>query len=137
MTKNQRCIQWTQAAKECYDRGCVCEKCPIKDLIETHCFMKTSVIELVRKFGAPPEKLSNGMNENKRSVIDAIMNGCDTYEDMSKETGKELGAIQGIIRQLYKEAHYKGWKPQKKGLENKSLLPQFISFVRNGGFEGC
>jgi hypothetical protein len=137
MTKNQRCIQWTQTAKECYDRGCVCKECPIKDLIETHCFMKTAVIELVRKFGKPPKKLSNLFTSYELSVLDSIKDGCNTFADIAERLNKSKTATEGIVHLLYKKARLKGWKPKEKGIVNKSLLPQFISFVRNGGFEGC
>lgn len=44
---------WTPSAIECYERGCVCNGCPMNDLIGGWCRMKQSVLELVRKFGVP------------------------------------------------------------------------------------
>ena len=45
--------RWTIDAINCYKRGCVCEGCPIQNLISSKCFMKASVIELVKVLGAP------------------------------------------------------------------------------------
>ena len=50
---------WTRSAIDCYEIGCCCSKC---FLYETYfkngvhkCMMKNTVIELVRKFGAPQD----------------------------------------------------------------------------------
>lgn len=52
---------WTQSAVECYQIGCSCKKCFIYKMYfkksDTKCKMKESVIELVRKFGAPQDNL--------------------------------------------------------------------------------
>ena len=46
--------RWTIDALTCYNRGCVCKGCPIKNLItSSKCKMKASVMELVKKIGAP------------------------------------------------------------------------------------
>lgn len=46
--------RWTSTAIDCYKRGCVCAGCPMKELIKSQkCMMKSSVLELVRKFGIP------------------------------------------------------------------------------------
>lgn len=50
---------WTQGSIDCYKRGCNCNGCYVKDMLETRCDMKRAVMELIRKFGLPPE------NENK------------------------------------------------------------------------
>lgn len=47
--------RWSVDAINCYKRGCICEGCPIKNLISSKCFMKSTVIELVKKLGAPKE----------------------------------------------------------------------------------
>lgn len=44
---------WTNSAKECYRRGCICNGCPIKEVYKIKCHMKESVIGLVKKFGIP------------------------------------------------------------------------------------
>lgn len=51
---------WTPTAVDCYNIGCQCSKCNLhklyfKDRIGK-CKMKETVIELVRKIGAPEEE---------------------------------------------------------------------------------
>ena len=60
---------WTQTAKECYLRGCVCQGCPLNEVMETPCRMKMAVFELVRKFGAPPEKIKTNEYYTERKEI--------------------------------------------------------------------
>ncbi len=48
---------WTPTAVECYKLGCNCSKCNLNKLYFSDsifkCKMKDTVIELVRRFGAP------------------------------------------------------------------------------------
>ena len=47
---------WTPTAIDCYSIGCCCYKCNLYKIYfnkGTRCRMKETVIELVRKFGAP------------------------------------------------------------------------------------
>ncbi len=48
---------WTPTAIECYELGCRCSKCNLYKIYFSHssfqCKMKETVIELVRKIGAP------------------------------------------------------------------------------------
>ena len=54
MGKSGSIQRWTPSAVECYQRGCICSNCPIKELIKSQkCQMKASVIELVRLYGIP------------------------------------------------------------------------------------
>lgn len=49
--------RWTVAARQCHERGCICEGCFYKDFFEKSsqkCQMKASVLELVRIIGKPP-----------------------------------------------------------------------------------
>jgi hypothetical protein len=49
---------WTNAAIDCYKRGCVCSGCYFENFFtDEHqkCQMKFAVIELVKKFGRPKE----------------------------------------------------------------------------------
>ena len=50
---------WTPTAVECYQLGCRCSKCIINNVYFAEssfkCKMKETVIELVRKYGVPPE----------------------------------------------------------------------------------
>lgn len=46
--------RWTPAAVQCYQRGCVCKGCFYDEFFTADkCKMKSSVMELVRKLGAP------------------------------------------------------------------------------------
>lgn len=51
---------WTRSAKDCYSIGCNCEKCLLYKVLETECKMKYTVMELVKKCGAPTETLHRG-----------------------------------------------------------------------------
>lgn len=48
---------WTQSAIDCYKIGCNCQKCNLYQIYfnntSTKCKMKDTVIELVRRIGAP------------------------------------------------------------------------------------
>lgn len=61
-------IRWTKEAKACYDNGLRCSMCPIAEDIKLQCQMKPIVLELVRKFGKPKERidecLKNYLSEN-------------------------------------------------------------------------
>jgi len=51
---------WTPTAIECYRIGCRCSLCNLYKIYfskESKCKMKETVIELVRKIGAPQEDL--------------------------------------------------------------------------------
>ena len=45
--------RWTQEAINCFNRGCVCSGCIIKNIMQTQCKMKQTVIELVKRHGVP------------------------------------------------------------------------------------
>ena len=52
---------WTPSAIDCYSIGCNCSKCYLHKLYflgkESKCMMRSTVIELVRKLGAPDRGL--------------------------------------------------------------------------------
>jgi hypothetical protein len=51
---------WTPTAVDCYSIGCICSKCSLYNIYFSHsdgkCRMKETVIELVRKLGAPSKE---------------------------------------------------------------------------------
>lgn len=50
--------RWTMSAKECLDRGCVCDGCKYSEYFKGtryKCQMKKYVIALVKKFGHPKD----------------------------------------------------------------------------------
>ncbi len=48
--------RWTESAIGCWKRGCNCAGCYYENFFTSKrkCQMKSAVIELVRKFGPPP-----------------------------------------------------------------------------------
>lgn len=60
--------RWSQTAKECYMRGCICKGCPVYELIfkerTAKCQMKTAVIEMVRKLGITEDMKRNDIIED-------------------------------------------------------------------------
>lgn len=55
MTKQEIYIHyWTHSSVECYNRGCNCMNCPIKNIMTSQqCRMKKMVMELVTHLGRP------------------------------------------------------------------------------------
>ncbi len=55
---------WTPTAIDCYKLGCMCSRCNLYKIYfskgNVRCRMKETVIELVRKFGAPEGVEENG-----------------------------------------------------------------------------
>ena len=127
---------WTEDSIFCYKRGCNCSGCYMKNILESDiCRLKTAVIELVRKFGAPVEKEENVFTESQQKIIDAIIEGCDSIEAIAKKLNKNESAITGMMHVLYLKEKERGWKPIKKGVITKTLLPQFIEWVKRGNDE--
>ena len=128
--------QWTLAAKECYERGCNCQGCYMRDLITSDiCRMKGAVLELVRKYGKPPARLGGLFTKSEQEIVDAILDGCNTFEEIAEHLNRSKETIQSLTHGLYIKARSNGWKPIKKGIIKHSLLPQFIKYLRKGGFE--
>lgn len=57
--------KWTDLAKMCYDRGCNCKGCSV-NLESIECRMKYQVIELVKKFGDPPDYIHTKIRKNPK-----------------------------------------------------------------------
>lgn len=127
------CKVWTDTAIDCYNRGCKCEGCVLNEIVETRCHMKQAVLELVRKFGAP-KKAKNIFTNYELRILDAIKNGCETFYEIAIELNKPESSIISMLHGLYRKARGLGWTPRKKGIITKSLLPQFIKWVR-GSYE--
>lgn len=54
--------RWTLGSIECYKRGCICTNCPTFNILGNKCRMKVSVLNLVRKFGAPKKGGEDNQN---------------------------------------------------------------------------
>lgn len=129
MTKNQRCIQWTQIAKECYNRGCVCRGCPMSKL-ETRCRMKGSVIELVRKLGAPQDKIKKideRILEEQEEIIRLVKNGISTRKELAAKLNISLSELSSRMIRLYRKAEQEGFK----FLTLKYMFYEWVEYIRN------
>ena len=92
---NEKMLHWTPSAVDCYERGCICEGCPIFLIIETECVMKITVLELVKTLGKPPEKVEIDINEIEQKLIE----GRTLYE-----IAKELGISPAILQKITKSS---------------------------------
>lgn len=48
---------WSKASIECYEIGCRCSQCYIADDLKAKCKMKQTVLNLVKLYGAPEERI--------------------------------------------------------------------------------
>jgi len=86
--------RWTRGAVECYNRSCICEGCPVKDILSSECQMKYAVISLVRTQGLPPK---NRNIENKRQENQKLLDTISAYMD----EGFNLKEIAEILNRPY------------------------------------
>lgn len=115
--------KWTMGAKFCYRRGCTCQGCYVKDIMETGCFMKMAVFKLVQKFGAPTEE---NFTPAQQEVIDAIRDGAKTKEQIATMINKTTCSIQGLLPDLYEIARAEGFRPTNP----RHILPEYIEWVK-------
>lgn len=129
---NQYVKQWTEGSIFCYKRGCRCDGCFVKDLIESQkCEMKSAVFTLVKKFGAPKEYDNMIYTKQQSRVLQAILNGASTKEEISAAVGISVRNLQSHINKLYKYARADGCRFTNP----RNMLPDYVEWVRNGGFE--
>lgn len=121
--------KWTQSAIECYSRQCICTGCPIKAQLESKCYMKTCVMELLEKFGEPPNFMNDDifpdMSEKQRKIIDAILNGANTTTEIALKLNTNTNNATTYLNQLYKKTENLGYRFKK----NFGKLPEFITFI--------
>lgn len=117
---------WTEGSIFCYKRGCNCQGCYVKDLMESQrCRMKAAVIELVKKFGKPPENELH-LSHSQQKIIDAILAGCNNKKEIAETTGLNIDCVQAALSNMYDLA-------KNDGIVYKNLrykLPDFIRWVR-------
>lgn len=46
---------WSEDAKMCLNRKCICEGCQHEKLMSGKCMMKCAVLTLIKKFGPPSD----------------------------------------------------------------------------------
>lgn len=129
INESQCSKQWTKAAIDCYNRGCVCRGCPMSKL-ESRCRMKSSVIELVKKFGAPQDKVKK-VNERilaeQEEIIRLVINGIDTRKDLAAKLNISLTELSSRMVRLYRKAEQEGFK----FLTLKYMFYEWVEYIRN------
>lgn len=63
-------LDWTEQAIFCYERGCRCEGCYMREILECECQMKAAVFEIVRLHGAPIKKQELDIKEIVKLILD-------------------------------------------------------------------
>jgi hypothetical protein len=89
--------------------------------------MKGAVMELVRKFGKPPENELE-LTKSQQKIIDAILQGCNDKYEISEKTNINIGSVQSALSNMYELA-------EEDGVIYRNLrckLPDFIRWVRKG-----
>lgn len=122
---------WTPAARECYERGCICDGCLMSWTLGKRCRMKEAVLYLVREFGAPKEESIYSGRE--KQIINAILNGADTYEELEQATGLKHTLVRATLTRLYRYADGAGVVYQN----NRYKLPDFVEWVRENEGKRC
>lgn len=83
---NEKYLNWTPSALDCYFRRCRCKGCPLFEILETPCLMKYTVIQIIKKQGKPSENI-------QQLDINFIIK--------ELETGKSLKQIARILKVDY------------------------------------
>ncbi len=130
LLSNSVCRYWTQSAIDCYNRHCICSGCETGKIIGVkNCQMKKVVINLVRLQGTPPQKsyddICPGATQVENEVINAILNGSRTVEEIADTMGKAKSTIITVLIGLYAIAETNGC--EFKNGSNK--LPDLITFI--------
>lgn len=130
VTKKYR--YWTPGAIECYQRGCVCESCLTGQIMEQHCRMKSSVIQLLKTLGPPQiftTKFIPGATEDEEEIIDTILNGAGILKQIAEHLELNEKTIKCRLYSLYKLVENNGY--QFKTSKGKNRLPEFIEYVKS------
>lgn len=126
-SKSKNWHNWTETAVDCYRRGCVCDGCNIFKIIGEKCNMKRTVLDLVKKFGAPNNN-EKTLTKGEQKIIDAILAGADDYKSIEYKTKMTHYAVQATLSHLYQYAKSEGFIFE----DRKFMLPEFIRWVREG-----
>lgn len=124
---NQFAKKWTEGSIFCYRRGCNCQGCFVKDLIESQeCEMKRAVFTLVRKFGAPPEPEEGKYTKVQKRIIEVIKSGISTREEIAAALNINVVNFNEKIRHLYRIAEEDGCV----FLNKRNMLDTYIEWVK-------
>ena len=100
--------KWTESSIFCYERGCNCSGCYMKDMLETHCLMKMAVLELVKKFGKPPKEADRPFySERELKFIELIKQGYNRFE-ITEIMDYNYSKTSEVLRDLYAKARKEG-----------------------------
>lgn len=131
MSKYSDCYAktWTEDARNCYERGCLCKGCYMFEILGYQCQMKLAVFKLVKEIGAPPSK-DKWLTPKQQAVIYAILAGDNTREEIEARTGFPRRVIQYLLQDLYEIAETDNFITNKK----QDSLPKFAKWVRGEGY---
>ena len=124
---------WTASSIYCYNRGCRCTGCYLKEIITDGCRMKATVLELVRKLGRPPEKpIIDGLTKSQNDVVMAILNGASTRAEIARALDITEANAQNRAGTMYHILELKGFEP----LNVRNKLPEMVEWLR-GNYLQC
>lgn len=121
--------RWTKAAVYCYRRGCVCDGCYYKNVLETECSMKLSVLKLYRVLGEPQDVRTIRMRKKQLKIINHY--GFEAQKEKLKEEMTELAyardednyieEIADVLNVIQGIVAYKGWEAKITELQEQKL----------------
>ena len=119
-------LRWSESAIDCYNRGCVCQGCPTKEILETKCTMKKTVIDLVSKIGIPPNvPFIEGLTAQQNDILACILNGTTEVSAIAEELQIPQTQVRtqlGLIRPYFEEM---GFEPKSYSTKTVDLI-EFI-----------
>lgn len=59
---------WSEDAKMCLNRQCICEGCQHEKLMSGKCMMKCAVLTLIKKFGPPSDYKEKSFIDNENEI---------------------------------------------------------------------
>lgn len=126
---NVYAAHWTEGSVFCYRRGCNCQGCYIKELLESKCLMKCAVLELVRKYGAPKlkEVKKEKYTEEQKHIIRLVRSGIVTRKELAKELNIGVDILTSKVRPLYRIAEQDGYT----FLTLKFMFYEWVDFKRS------
>lgn len=119
-------IKWTESAIDCYNRGCICKGCSVKFVIDK-CEMKKKVLQIVKVLGKPPkyEYLIDNLRNAENDVVNAILDGCTTKQEIADYLNKKPYCIQQHISRICEAVQKRGYKFEKRC----GRLPELINII--------
>lgn len=121
---------WTETSKYCYKRGCNCNGCYVKSIIEEPCMMKSAVFSLVKKFGAPKDKEKQPAEKytaEQKRIIELVRNGIGQRKKLAKELNISLPLLTNKMMKLYRIAEADGFE----FLTLKFMFYEWVEYIRS------